>query len=173
MSPQHNHIHGTGGDLMLQHVTGKASDWFIYRVVTTTCRTCMSHKGTVSHESKLIWIHMTSHGVKLYKNIQVTWSDLLQGHAVATSFLMWQDLLTPAWLPRPQCGMVIIHTSFDPGLIHGLRLVDFNLTPKCFLHQHLCHWAYYSWASGSGDWVITPNDVRSKIFIFLKLYFTT
>ena len=132
MSPQHNHIHGTGGDLMLQHVTGKASDWFIYRVVTTTCRTCMSHKGTVSHESKLIWIHMTSHGVKLYKNIQVTRSDLLQGHAVATSFLMWQDLLTPAWLPRPQCGMVIIHTSFDPGLIHGLRLVDLNLTPSAF-----------------------------------------
>ena len=58
MSQRQNRIHVTRGDLMPWQssiilfpgsaVSGKAHNWFIYRLVTATCRKCMwlSHKGT-------------------------------------------------------------------------------------------------------------------------------
>ena len=67
---------------------------------------------------------------------------------------------------------------FDPGLVRGLWLVDLNLTPRFFLwvlrfsslgknqlsRQNLCRLAYWSRASGSGNWITTPNAATLALF---------
>ena len=81
-----------------------------------------------------------------------------------------------------------LRPGFDPGLVRGLWLVDLNLTPRGFLwvlrcfslhknqlsRQNLCRRAYWTRASGAGDWVTTPNTMTfNKPFAFALQFLDT
>ena len=89
MSLWQNHIHVTPGDLLLRQsflpgsmpAIGLFTD-LSQRHVTSACHTrgwnvrATFCRHNVLHEFKLIWIHATSRGIELHKNIHVTWGNL-------------------------------------------------------------------------------------------------
>ena len=100
---------------------------------------------------------------KYYSYTQCTWS--CPGRVFLSKIFLTSICHCTGWYVGSQVGAVVIITTVTwvqawvrTWTEIGWSQFDsegFSPSPLVFL-RHLCHWTYWSRASGSGDWVTTP-----------------